>query len=132
PRIIFTEHGREHHDPPLQQKLDRWASAVTDVVVTVSNRLARYMAHTVGIEAGKIVTIENSVDREVFHPGAAPLELRQKLDLPADAVVIGTVGRLELVKGYDRLLPAFKEAVAAEAKGQPLVLIFCGDGSQRD
>lgn len=130
-KVVFTEHGREHHDPPLQQRLDRWASRRTDVVVAVSHRLSRYLARTVGVDPKRIVTIENGVDRDVFHPGPVPEELRQRLEIPDQAIVIGSVGRLEAVKGYDRLLRVFREVRAAEDPARPVVLVLCGDGSQR-
>src|SRR5262249_4426582 len=47
-RIVYTEHGREHHDPMLARLQDRIASRWTDSVVAVSERLARYMAASVG------------------------------------------------------------------------------------
>jgi glycosyltransferase involved in cell wall biosynthesis len=130
-RVIFTEHGREHHDPALQRRLDGWAARGTDVVVAVSHRLAEYLQRSVGVSADRITTIENGVDRTVFHPGPAPEDLRQRLELPPGAVVVGSIGRLESVKGYDRLLRVFHQAMASEDASHPLALVLVGDGSER-
>lgn len=52
----------------------------------------------------------------------------QELGIPLDAYVIGTVGRMEPVKNYGFLLDAFE--IAAK-KSDRAVLLFVGDGSQR-
>lgn len=52
----------------------------------------------------------------------------RELGIPADAYVIGTVGRMEPVKNYGFLLEAFAEAAG---KNEKAVLLFVGDGSQR-
>lgn len=129
-RVVFTEHGREHDDPWLRRFIDRRAAATTDTVVTVSNRLARYMADRVGIDPAKIQTIHNGVDTSRFAPGSASAELRTALSIPADALVIGSAGRLETVKAYDRLLDAV--ARLRPKIGRPIVLVIAGDGTQRD
>jgi glycosyltransferase involved in cell wall biosynthesis len=129
-RVIYTEHGREHDDPPFMQWLDRRASGRTDAVVAVSARLARYLEKSVGIERRRIVTIHNGVDTSVFTPAPPPAELRASLGIPSDALVIGSVGRLEPVKAYERLLEA-----AALLRGKlprPFVVLICGSGSERE
>ena len=129
-RVIFTEHGREHDDPPLRQWLDRRAARYTDVVVAVSDRLARYLVNNVGIDAGRVTTIHSGVDTALFAPGPAPESLRQRLEIPEGAIVVGSVGRLELVKAHERLLDAV--AQLRDRLAQPVVVVICGDGSRRD
>ena len=129
PRVIYTEHGREHDDPLVQRWLDRRASASTDVVVAVSTRLSDYLVRTVGIAATKIRVIHNGVDTLRFAPGEAPAAMRAALGIPPDARVIGSVGRLESVKAYERLIEA-----AARLKNlafPPFAVVICGEGSQR-
>ena len=129
-RVVFTEHGREHDDPWIRRWIDRAAASYTDTVVAVSHRLASYLARKVGINSAKIRTIHNGVDTSRFTPGAASPELRSTLAIPPGAVVIGSVGRLETVKAYDRFLDS-----AAQLRGlidQPVFVVICGDGSQRD
>jgi glycosyltransferase involved in cell wall biosynthesis len=129
-RVIFTEHGREHDDPPVRQWLDRQAARYTDVVVAVSARLAAYLVNTVRLDSARVTTIHNGVDTTLFSPGAAPESLRQRLTIPDGAAVIGSVGRLELVKAHERLLEA-----VAQLRGRvsrPIVVVICGDGSRRD
>jgi glycosyltransferase involved in cell wall biosynthesis len=129
PRVIFTEHGREHDDPPLSRWLGRRAAHRTDTVVAVSERLAEYMRRVVGVDPAKICTIPNGLDTAMFRPGAPSPELARRLDLPPRAIVVGSIGRLEPVKAYDRLIEAV--AKLRDQEGAPLYLVLCGDGSER-
>src|SRR6185436_12931167 len=127
--VVYTEHGREHDDPPLMRWLDRQASRSTTRVVAVSARLARYLADVVGIPAAKLSTIANGVDTDVFSPGPPPEGLRASLGLDPDAIILGSVGRLETVKAYEHLLDA---AASLRARlDRPLAVVLAGDGSQR-
>jgi glycosyltransferase involved in cell wall biosynthesis len=128
-RVVYTEHGREHYDPALMQRLDRLASRWTHVVAPVSDRLGRYLANTVGVDPRRIVTVPNGVDAKRFAPGSAPDALRAALGIPPDALVLGSVGRFEPVKGYDRLVTAFAELRGKVAA--PLYLVMFGDGIER-
>lgn len=128
-RIVYTEHGREHDDPAVSRWIDRRAAALTDAVVAVSGRLARYLEQRVGIPRAKIRTIPNGVDTTKFTPAPATV-LRQSLGIPDDAVVIGSIGRLETVKAYDTLLQA-TALLRARGASRCHVVLF-GDGSQRE
>lgn len=130
-RVVFTEHGREHDDPPLAKWLDRRAAAVTDVVVAVSSRLQRYLASSVGIPPERICVIDNGVDTDLFCPGPSPEALRAELNIPPDAPVVGSLGRLEPVKAYHRLLEAVAGLPETGGGGPlPHIVVF-GDGSAR-
>lgn len=131
PRVIFTEHGREHDDPPLARWLDRRAAKLTDVVVAVSQRLGRYLVDGVGIEPKRVTVIPNGVDTSRFAPGAAPADLLERLRLPAGSVLIGSVGRLEAVKAFHRLIAAFAHLRATRADMVRLRLVIAGEGSAR-
>lgn len=128
-RVVYTEHGREHHDPRLHRFIDRRAAKLTDVVVAVSFRLSQYMATGVGIPASKICTIHNGVDTSMFCPGPSSVSLRESLRIPAESVVMGSVGRLEAVKAYDVLLEA--AAILHSGRALPFIVVLFGDGSQR-
>lgn len=130
-RVVFTEHGREHFDPPLLKWLDRRAARRTDAVVAVSDRLARYLREDVGIAPELVRTIPNGIDIDRFAPGPAPDALRARLALPRTADVVGSVGRLEPVKAYDRLLDAYAALRCRRDGAAPVYLVLCGDGSQR-
>ncbi len=131
PRIVYTEHGREHHDPPVLRWLDRRASRRTDVVVAVSDRLRRYLEARVHISPDRIRTIENGVDVKVFSPGPRSRDLLDQLAIPQDALIVGSVGRLERVKAYERLIEAFARLLTNGDVNRPVYLVICGEGSER-
>jgi glycosyltransferase involved in cell wall biosynthesis len=131
PRIVYTEHGREHHDPPVLRWLDRRASRWTDVVVAVSDRLRRYLEARIHIPPNRIRTIESGVDVNVFSPGPRSRDLLDELAIPADALIVGSVGRLERVKAYERLIEAFARLRTDGDGHRPLYLVIGGEGSER-
>lgn len=132
PAVVYTEHGRVHYDPWTLRQLDRIASHWTSRVVAVSDTLAGYLRRVVGVPEQRIRVIENGVDVNRFSPGPASAAVRERLGLPGGALVLGALGRLEPVKGYDRLLRAFRELRASEPPGTPRFLVIVGEGSERE
>ncbi len=78
----------------------------------------------------KVTTIYNGVDLSEFPPAnaAAGARLRRVLHLPADARLIGVVGRLHPQKGHTTLLQAIP-AILAETPAAHFLMI--GDGELR-
>lgn len=131
PFVVYTEHGRIHHDPWLARRLDSLAARLTDVVVPVSHPLAEYMTDALGIPARKLEVIENGVDTIALSPGDPSPAARARLGIPPGVLVVGSVGRLERVKGYDRLLTTLASLQRRRSHGPPWFLSLCGDGSVR-
>ena len=132
PVVIHGEHGREVADPaglnPRRNRIRRALSPLVDRFVTVSHDLERWLVHTVGIAGRKVVTIHNGVDTDRFtDEGRCPVG-RAALGVADDALVIGTVGRLDPVKDQQGLLDAF----AALPRPDRGVLVVVGDGPCRD
>ena len=157
-RVIHGEHGREATDPEgLNRKrklIRKFLSPMVDHFVTVSEDLRSWLTERVGISALKVTTIHNGVDTRKFAPLDGPASsarvlqlpatfsppspgsppscdisvLRRELGLPVEAVLIGTVGRLDPVKDHVSLLRAF----APLARGaEPARLIIVGEGPMR-
>jgi sugar transferase (PEP-CTERM/EpsH1 system associated) len=129
--VVHGEHGRDISDPhglrPRRIRMRRLVSPIVTRFVTVSVDLRRWLVGTVGIPEAKVVTILNGVNLDRFSDEGRA-EGRAALGLPADAVVVGTVGRLDPVKDQMGLLEAFA-AMRDEAARAVLVLI--GDGPCR-
>jgi len=78
------------------------------------------------------LVIYNGVDYEFYSPTIRETEgiaLRQQLDIPKDAVVIGSIGRLASVKDFDKLIIALGRLNAA---GQETYAILGGQGAERE
>ena len=79
---------------------------------------------------GRLRVILNGVDTARFRPRADPGTLRQELGLAPDVPILGSIGRLDYIKGYDVMLHALAQ-LAAEWRGHPLpVLVLAGDGPE--
>ena len=133
-RVIYTEHGREHHDPPLARFQDRVASRCThrrSCVVAVSDRLRAYASARWEFDLDRTVTIPNGVDTAVFFSGhLEATRFAPRQGIPDNALVLGSVGRLEPVKGYSRLVAVYAQLREMDF-GRPLVLVIFGDGTDR-
>ncbi len=73
----------------------------------------------------KVEFIPNGVDTARFAPRSNP-EFRAAMGLPADAFVVGTVGRLRPEKDLATLVQRFKAAGIPDSR-----LVFIGDGPSR-
>jgi len=106
---LHGEHGRTADDPegrnPRHNFLRRLNAPLVRGFTAVSSDLAGWLTTTVGVPARKVRVLMNGVDTERFAPGPAD---RSDLlpPLPAAAVVVGTVGRLDPVKGHVHLVEA--------------------------
>ena len=137
PVRVHGEHGWDVHDlhgtSRKYRLMRRLCSPLVTRFVTVSSDLAAWLQRSVGIGGERITQIVNGVDCERFYPGVARAVRYPLLPaIPGDALVVGNVGRLEVVKGQDLLIRAWPEVERLTARiGRPLRLILVGDGSQR-
>lgn len=130
-RVVYTDHGRHVPDPWHNRLLDWAASRRTDVVVAVSEALARQLKNTIVSDAERVRVVHNGIDPEVHRPRPDDGILRRELGIQGAAPVIGSVGRLEFVKGYDVMVEAFAR-LRAQWEGEPApVLVIAGDGGER-
>ena len=83
-------------------------STVTQVV-SVSRAVSRAMDKRYRNLHSKLVTIQNGIDTELFAHRSVKECMREKLNLPVDKPIIGTIGRLSTLKGYFVLLDSFAQ-----------------------
>ncbi len=131
PLVVHGEHGREVTDPDGQNRRRNWArralAPLVNRFVTVSQDLRRWLIEDVRLPAHKVTTIQNGVDLTRFgHHGRH--EARLRLGLPAEALVLGTVGRLDPVKDHATLIQAFAGLAPAHPDA---ALLIVGDGPCR-
>jgi glycosyltransferase involved in cell wall biosynthesis len=132
PRVLHTEHGRRAPDPWVFRVMDGIASRRTDVVVAVSERLAAQLETTVVKGRARIVVVPNGVDTEKFSPRRDAGRIRSELGIPMGAPVVGSIGRLEPIKGYDVMVEAFgRLGEGGPDAGPSPHLVIAGDGSER-
>lgn len=130
PLRIYTDHGRQHPDPLTHRMLDRVASAHTDIIVPVSDTLRDHLARFV-TRPQALTVIRNGVDTELYQPRLRDGSLHAELGLAPETPLIGSIGRLEPVKGYDVMIAAFAELLRTWSGDTRPALVLVGDGSER-
>jgi sugar transferase (PEP-CTERM/EpsH1 system associated) len=134
-RRVHGEHGRDVHDLDGSNRRYRWLRrALAPLIqrfICVSRDLAQWLVEEVGIPGHKVVQLYNGVDYERFaSPGPTPADW--PAHWPADAIVVGTVGRLAAVKDQRSLIRALAHSFETRPDLQHKVrCIVVGDGPER-
>lgn len=123
PIIIHLEHGTLQ-TKNYQRRVQRWAWPRADRLLAVCSQLGDRMANTVAVPRRSIQTIRNGVNVQRFQ-GQHRDEARTRLGLPADALIVGTVGRLADVKDHATLLDALQLLTTDRI---PVLGVIAGDG----
>ncbi len=137
---IFTVHTR--HDLYIQnwpRAMQRWmqwqarrtvAGFIRASVLTSapSEDAAQWLRGIAPQCADKIVVRHNGINLAPYAAAIPDADLRRALAIPADHCVFAYVGRLSREKNLRVLLEAFAGALR---DGAPAVLLFVGDGPQR-
>jgi glycosyltransferase involved in cell wall biosynthesis len=113
----------------LGRLIDRMVDRNTDAVVANSRAVADFAVRTHGVDAGKMHVIHNGVEMIAPLTAERRREVRAGWQVPADASVVGCIGRFHRIKGQDVLVEAFA-SVSRTHRGAHLVLV--GDGPERD
>jgi glycosyltransferase involved in cell wall biosynthesis len=129
--VVHTEHGRPDPVPLADRLIDNAASRRTDRVIAVSSALANVLRDQVVHDSSAVRIITNGVDVQRLRPPADRAALRRSLDLPPNAPIIGSIGRLEPIKNYQLCLHALAKVVKIAADESAPFLVLAGDGSER-
>lgn len=130
-RVIHTEHGRAKPDPLTDRAIDALAARRTDVIVAVSASVAEQLIDSHIAPPDRVRIIRNGVETDQLRPRSDDGALRRELGIAPNVYVLGSIGRLEPVKGYDLMVEAFAHLVGVWSNGEPPVLVVAGDGSER-
>jgi sugar transferase (PEP-CTERM/EpsH1 system associated) len=137
-RVLHAERGRDANDPNGESRkyrnLRRWLAPFIDRYLAVSRDLRDWLTETVGVDPSRVVYIPNGIDAANYVLAPAKKQARPLLGdfAPLDAIVIGTVGRLDPVKDQEGLVSAFH--LLCESLPQVcerLRLVIAGEGPQR-
>ncbi len=125
PVVVHTEHGKHYDHRRRTRWLGRLAARGAARFFCVSADIAAAVgAHRIA-PPGKIRVVPNGIDTTRFQEENEAGAVRQSLGIPANAPVIGTVGRLSEVKRQDLLIRAFQQVRARLADAH---LLLVGDG----
>jgi glycosyltransferase involved in cell wall biosynthesis len=130
--VLHTEHGNQFARDGFMDRLKgrllwRRTAGLAGLVCCVSAEIAAALGRWRTVHRDKLEVVSNGVDVDALAGGDGS-RARAELGIPADAPVVGTVGRLAEVKRQDLLL----RAAAGLAKRWPaLRVLLVGDGPER-
>lgn len=129
PAIISSRHNDDQFRRNifliwLNRLLAHWQTRL----IVISDWVGIFLQEVERIPAAKIVRIHYGLATAPLLAEADPHYLRQQFAIPADAPVIGTIGRLTAQKGHVYLLQAVKQVIA---EFPALRVFLIGDGELR-
>ena len=137
PIIVHTYHGhvlRGYFNPLTTlgfRTLERWLARVTTALVAVSPEVRDDLVRLRVAPASKFTVVRLGIELEERTAGdeATRRETRRQLGVPADAFVVGWVGRMTAVKRTDDVVRALHGLVE---RGVDAYLCLVGDGPDRE
>lgn len=129
--VHSMETGRSLFSPNHQLVLYEMSGIqLADVVITVSCAMKDELER-MGADTGKVHVCHNGIDAETFDPSRIDkrqLSLtRKQYNIGPDNTVILFLGRLEQVKGSDKLVQAMSEVIKSNPNAR---LVMVGGGTQ--
>jgi glycosyltransferase involved in cell wall biosynthesis len=107
-RLVLHEHFADPRMPAYQAVADRLLRGRTDGAIAVSRSTREFLVRQRFVPEERVRLIWNGVPLEEFAPvpRERALAVRRALGLAEDALVVGTIGRLNAQKGHRFLLDA--------------------------
>lgn len=126
PIIIAWEHGETAKQPSRHCKINRILARFTNCIIACSKAVKEKIIAIEGIPGYKIRVIYNCVDLDKFNPLVDTSAIKSQLGIKSDEILIGSVGRLDKVKGQEYLIEAMPQIIKVYPK---IKLLLVGKGS---
>lgn len=127
--VVLTEHGRFYPDRYRYKAvlINPILAMTTPAIVAISEATKDALARFEFMPRGRVRVIYNGVKGLIRDPQAS-LRIRSELSIPPDAMVFGTVSRLDPVKNQEMMIRAFHKHHAGHPQS---FLLMVGDGPER-
>lgn len=106
--VVLTSKRGCHERRGLEMIGARWSNRLADCVTANAEAVRQFVHEHEGCPLEKMVVIPSGIDTERFAP-LPPSDYKQRLGLPADAVVVGSLTRMRVRKGVEEFLRAMGE-----------------------
>ncbi|MFA9559335.1 glycosyltransferase [Evansella sp. AB-rgal1] len=134
--VVTTVHSilKYDYEHPIAYRLaymlERSTRDLTDYFIAISNKIQDQLLED-GINSSKVQIIHHGIDTNKFAPrnDQKALELAEEWGKSSDTFLIGAIGRIQAVKGFDNFVRACSELHKVYPDSFRFVLI--GDGSHR-
>lgn len=126
---VISVHNTYVRPKILRRVLNGWLARRTPFVLAGSEAIRDDIVRFDRVPPGKIRVVPYGVDVEKFNSALSRDEARERLGLPADRFLVGTVGRLEEQKGQKYLIEAVGR-LRRERKEMTLAIV--GSGREED
>ena len=126
-KLVLHEHFADPAMPPYQFAADRILRSLTDGAIAVSRSTREFLVRERRVPADRVRLIWNGAPLDEFAPVAREraLRVRRELGLAAEALVVGTIGRLNAQKGHRFLIDAAALVLPRLSRARFLI---AGDG----
>lgn len=124
--MVTTAHGFYGYKRLSRRFFPCWG----DGVIAISKGVEEHLLTDFGISPERVAQIYNGIELEKFLEAPREIkDLKHKLGLPEQCVIIGSVGRLSEVKGYRYLIDA---CAGIKEKGKDIFLLLVGEGKRAE
>ncbi|NQT32572.1 MAG: glycosyltransferase family 4 protein [Candidatus Omnitrophica bacterium] len=125
--FVSTCHGFFKHKRLSRKVFPCWG----EKVIAISESVSRHLTEDFGVPFEKIAMIHNGIELDKYvelSQEKDPL-LMQEISLPEGVTVIGSIGRLSSVKGFEYLVAAFERVLHENTN---VALLIIGEGPEKD
>lgn len=125
-RVLVTMHGRRTDISSRHLYEQKILARITTAIIAVSSYLNQQCIREIKVSPKKVITIYNGIPIPCRQPWQElRYRARRVLELPEEAIVVGSVGRLAEVKNFDLLIDA---AANTRAVIPSLRVVLIGEG----
>jgi len=132
---VAHEHMVDRNIPVYQRLADRILAGATTYAIAASNMVKDFIVRYRGVPEDRVKVVINGIPMESFgspncrgRQAVGVADWRARLSIPPNHKVVGTVGRLSLIKGHRYLLEAAFEVLK---KYPEVTFLIVGDGELR-
>lgn len=111
-----------------QIALDRFTNSMDDRIIINTRSAYDFCEKALGINREKIEVIYNGINQKDIKEINNYQEIKRKLNIPENSIIIGAAGRITVEKGHAFLLDAFQQALRIRPD---LFLLIAGEGKLR-